>query len=119
MMNKFMRRISIVLCIMLLTCTLGFGVSASSEKSKDSQISVSRVVSCSNCGGELAIKYVNEKTSTVIGTCDEDPGIKHYRAYRYRVLQCYDCGSIEAKVLIATGHYCKCDCKDSGCWCWD
>ena len=78
-----------------------------------------RRLSCPECGGSIVRKIQQIKTNEVVGTCEEDPSVKHYKAYRYAINMCSSCEHVENEQLLATGLYCECDCGDCGGWCWD
>ena len=71
------------------------------------------------CGGRLVTDFENVRTSQKVGSCEDHPNVYHYKAYRYKILICASCGDISSESVVATGHYCDCDCGDCDIWCWD
>lgn len=103
----------------LIFCFLFFSLMVSKTALAVEADGIMPRAACSSCGGSLSHETQNVRTNTVIGTCENNASAKHYLAYRVSIYQCRKCGSIENETIIATGHYCDCDCEGTGGWCWD
>ena len=102
-----------------LCCVLLFTLMVSKTAFAAEESTIMPRAACSSCGGTLNRSIENVRTNTVVGSCKDDVNAKHYYAYRVSVNRCGRCGSIENESIIATGHYCDCDCEGTGGWCWD
>lgn len=78
--------------------------------------SVTRAVTrCPSCGStNINTSTYEMHTNEVIGTCEDDSRVLHYRAYKYRQWICGKCKEVIQETVIATGHYCAC-----GSYGWD
>lgn len=110
MCMKLVRSVCCILFFTLIFSTVAFAA--------DENVVMPRAA-CSSCGGSLYHSVENVRTNTVVGTCKDNANVKHYYAYRVSINRCSRCGSVENESVIATGHFCDCDCEGTGGWCWD